>query len=309
MPTFADDLDTQVRLAAFSFLDEQTKLHGDVLDRALLLKGFLFDGHPIHLISPQQGIFKPALMQLPISILTAPADASKDRAYDDSIDYMGRLSYCYRGKDPLHRDNVGLRTIMKEHKPLIYMWGVVPGRYMPVWPAYVVNDNPAALTFTVEVDDPAVLQKTHSEANEGEAALRRHYVTTQIQQRVHQRSFRERVLRAYQEQCAICRLRHQELLDAAHILPDGDPRGEPIVSNGLALCNLHHAAYDRNILGITPQLKVDVRLDILEEKDGPMLQWGLQHFHGADLYVPRRTELQPNPEFLADRYAIFQHAH
>ena len=66
-------------------------------------------------------------------------------------------------------------------------------------------------------------------------------------------------------------------------------RGEPVVSNGLALCNLHHAAYDRNILGVTPDLKVEVRR--------------------ADLYVPRRQDLKPNPEFLADRYAIFQQAY
>lgn len=69
------------------------------------------------------------------------------------------------------------------------------------------------------------------------------------------------------------------------------------------------AAYDRNILGVTPELKVEVRLDVLEEKDGPMLQWGLQHFHGAELFVPKKLELRPNPEFLADRCAIFQQAH
>jgi hypothetical protein len=58
------------------------------------------------------------------------------------------------------------------------------------------------------------------------------------------------VLRAYRDCCAVCRLRHEELLDAAHILPDGHPRGEPVVRNGLALCKLHHAAFDRHILGI-----------------------------------------------------------
>src|SRR5919197_4456221 len=48
------------------------------------------------------------------------------------------------------------------------------------------------------------------------------------------------VLRAYRERCAICRLRREELLDTAHILADGHPRGAPIVPNGLALCTLHH---------------------------------------------------------------------
>jgi len=110
------------------------------------------------------------------------------------------------------------------------------------------------------------------------------------------------VLRAYQEQCAICRLRHRELLEAAHILPDGDPRGEPIVSNGVALCELHHAAFDRYILGIRPDLVVDLRLDVLREADGPMLQHGLQGFQGVRIAVPHEARLQPNRDWLAERY-------
>ena len=47
MPSPSDDLDTRIRLAAFSFLEDQTKLHGDELPRDLLLKGFLFDTHRV----------------------------------------------------------------------------------------------------------------------------------------------------------------------------------------------------------------------------------------------------------------------
>src|SRR5437667_7053053 len=48
-------------------------------------------------------------------------------------------------------------------------------------------------------------------------------------------AFRERALMAYRQSCAICRLRHKELLDSAHILPDLHPLSEPVVSNGLSL--------------------------------------------------------------------------
>jgi putative restriction endonuclease len=75
------------------------------------------------------------------------------------------------------------------------------------------------------------------------------------------------VLRAYQQCCAICRLRHDELLEAAHILPDGHPLGEPVIPNGLALCKLHHAAFDAYIIGVTPDLEATVRLDVLQEID------------------------------------------
>jgi putative restriction endonuclease len=115
-------------------------------------------------------------------------------------------------------------------------------------------------------------------------------------------------LRAYNEACAICRLRHPELLDAAHILPDAHPLGQPIVPNGLALCRLHHAAFDRHIIGVRPDLVVEVRDDVLSEIDGPMLVHGLQDNHGRALVTPRRPVDRPRAEFLAERYDLFKAA-
>jgi predicted restriction endonuclease len=109
----------------------------------------------------------------------------------------------------------------------------------------------------------------------------------------------------YREQCCICRLRHLELLDAAHILPDRHPAGDPVVTNGLGLCKIHHSAYDANIIGVDPATRVHVREDILREKDGPMLRHGLQEVDGARLILPRDGELRPNPEFLAERFERF----
>jgi putative restriction endonuclease len=81
-----------------------------------------------------------------------------------------------------------------------------------------------------------------------------------------------------------------------------------IVPNGLALCTLHHAAFDRNVLGVRPDLKVEVRLDVLREVDGPMLEHGLQGFQGAEITVPRAEHLRPDREFLAERYELFRRA-
>ena len=78
------------------------------------------------------------------------------------------------------------------------------------------------------------------------------------------------------------------------ILPDGHSKGEPWVCNGLALCKLHHAAFDNNIIGIRPDLMVEVRNDVLEESDGPMLQYGLKECHEKTLVIlPRSEELKP----------------
>jgi putative restriction endonuclease len=92
-------------------------------------------------------------------------------------------------------------------------------------------------------------------------------------------------------------------------VPDSHPGGEPVVPNGLALCKIHHAAYDRNILGIRPDYVVEVHQRLLDEIDGPMLLHGLQHHHGQRLMrLPRRSRDLPTPARLEERYELFRAA-
>jgi putative restriction endonuclease len=299
-------LDQAVRNAAFGFLTEQTRLHGDVLPRDLLAAGFLYGDERVPLLGPQ-GIFKPRLLEVPLSITTVPVVEGRDRPYADELG-TDLLIYRYRGTDPGHRDNVGLRMAMQREAPLVYFYGVVPGQYLAVWPVYVVRDDPGALAFTVAVDSHEALASGIADGASLAAEGRRQYVTQVTQRRLHQEAFRWRVLRAYRECCAVCRLRHTELLDAAHILPDGHPKGEPIVPNGLALCKLHHAAFDSHMMGVRPDLIIELRRDILDEGDGPMLRFGLQGFHGRSIHAPRLPGLRPSRDFLAERFELSRRA-
>src|SRR4051794_10458403 len=123
--------DQAIRLAAFSFLDAQRAIHGDVLSWAILQRGFDFEGHSIALLS-MQGIFKPAaLAEIPLSIRTSPVETGKPRPYEDALGTDGLLRYRFRGTDPKHPDNVGLRLAMQRQVPLVYLYGVVEGRYVP----------------------------------------------------------------------------------------------------------------------------------------------------------------------------------
>lgn len=302
-----DDLDRRVRWAAFVFVGKLVDRFGDVVPYAPLIEGFQFEGKRVPLLGPQ-GIFKPAVMpEMPLTIATAPPKPGRPQPYDDEIGEDGFLRYRYRGTDPNHWNNVGLRVAFERQVPLVYLHGIVPGQYMVQWPVYIHADDPASLTFTVAMDDPQMLRPDLTETVVDDA--RRAYVTRLVRQRVHQLAFRTRVLRAYRQSCSVCRLSHSELLDAAHILSDTHPLGEPHVSNGLALCKLHHAAFDRNILGIRPDHVVQIRHDILDEIDGPMLRHGLQELHGAELMVlPTRTIEKPNTEFLTERYDQFLQA-
>jgi putative restriction endonuclease len=95
---------------------------------------------------------------------------------------------------------------------------------------------------------------------------------------------------------------------AAHIIPFSSPDGVTAVVNGIALCAIHHLAYDRNLMGIDPGGVVHIGERLLAEDDGPMLTSGLQGFHGASILQPRRTDQRPDPERLALRFAEFEAA-
>lgn len=299
------DIDLAVRMAAFAFLERQVGLLGEVLPLPVLRQGFEFEGKRVPLMNAVQGIFKPAVLtDMPLSITTTPVEEGGTAPYDDLMTESGLL-YRYRGTDPQHPDNVRLRRAMQRQRPLIYFHGIVAGQYFPEWPVFVVGDAPEYLTFTINIDDHRLAGMQPRE-DEEETAGRRRYITRIVQQRAHQHAFRIRVIEAYQRHCAICRLRHQELLEAAHILPDGHPKGEPVVPNGMALCGLHHGAFDAHILTVTPDYNIEVRQDILDEIDGPMLIHGLQGFHGRRIQLPTRRAAWPKPEFLEERYALFR---
>lgn len=300
-------MDDAVRAAAFAFLEAQSLLHPDAIPYQVLRRGFTFDQRRVPLLGPQ-GIFKPAVLQdgMPLTIATAPRVAGKDRPYEDAFDEEGLLLYKYRGTDPNHHENVGLRRAMQTTTPLIYLHGLIPGHYHVEWPVYVVGDDPGTLTFRVAADEPSSLLEVSPQPMDLEA--RRRYVTGVVRRRLHQAGFRMRVIEAYRRSCAVCRLKHMGLLDAAHILPDGHPKGEPVISNGLALCKLHHSAFDQNIIGIRPDLMIEVSERVLNETDGPMLLHGLQGFHGTSIQVPRSKDEKPQASFLEERYEAFRAA-
>ena len=298
---FDREHDERIRAAAFGWLASQVSGGDGTLPWSLIRDGFDYAGNRVPLVSVQ-GIFKPRILTLPLSIRTSPNGPYDDAMGDDKL-----LRYEYRKDGPHHPDNVGLREAMRRSLPLVYFHGLVPGRYMTIWPVYVVGDAMDRLEFAVSCENAAFVEPVFSLQDEGEAfgELKREYAATEVQRRIHQGAFRERVLLAYGRKCAFCSLRHTELLDAAHITADSDPLGEPVVSNGMSLCRLHHAAFDRLLLGVHPNYVIHVRRDILEEIDGPMLRHGLQGLEGQRISVPSRRMERPDEGRLATRYEEF----
>ena len=137
--------------------------------------------------------------------------------------------------------------------------------------------------------------------------IEKRYAFRQARVRIHQGRFRGRVLPAYRSRCAICRLREERLLDAAHIIGDPEQRGDAVVSNGLSLCSIHHRAFDQNLLGVSPDYGVRVSRRLLEDDDGPMLDL-LKGFHGETILLPASRNQKPDRERLAQRFEQFERA-
>jgi putative restriction endonuclease len=298
--------DLQIRMFAFDWLRNQAEIYGNILPRKILTEGFSLSGESYSLVGPQ-GIWKPQLMKLPVSITSLLGGR-----YTDTIDENQEIfEYKYRGTNPFHRDNSGLRELMNRKIPLICFLRIAINKYVPLWPAFIIKENPVSNSFSVVFDDLSYFRKQSKLKTAAEPEVnyaRREYITVTALRRVHQQKFREKVLNAYRNQCTLCRLRHSELLDAAHIIGDKEDHGEPVVENGLSLCKIHHSAFDQNIIGITPDFNVKVRSDVLEEIDGPMLKYGLQLLNNAKLSLPLKKENWPDKERLEFRYKQFQNA-
>jgi putative restriction endonuclease len=291
-------VESALRVTIMDWVRQRAEANGGFLHRQELLN-FRIEGRDLPLIDFSRGIRNPAGFSSTLSIVSAA-----DGPYDDVESEDGLLHYAYRKGDPWTGDNRKLRAAMETGQPLILSRKEVPNFYTPVMPVYVVDDYPEERSFIIALDEAFRFMGDVRRLEEPQ----REYAVRLAKQRLHQPAFRTRVLLAYDTRCAVCTLRHGSLLDAAHIVPDGneDPPGLPTTPNGLALCKIHHAAYDQNMLGVSPDYRVAINRELLEEVDGPMLKHGLQEMHGRTLTLPARHADRPDRERLAWRWQYFR---
>jgi putative restriction endonuclease len=304
--------DAQLRQAAFNHVDRLATIRGSVLDSADLAGGFEFVGDRIPLINPQRGIFKPRQMEHLLSVKTVFPRRGARVWYDDQREahrqiYAGDdvVEYAFMGTDPNSTDNRWLFDAMQHQIPIIYFLGTSPSHYQPIIPTFIVGWHPERLRVQLAFGAlaGASVQATPPDPPERRYALR------EVKARLHQASFRDAVLSAYGGRCAISHLPEPRLLDAAHIVMDADEQlGQPIVSNGLPLTKLHHAAFDAHLIGIDPDYRIHVSDRLLEVHDGPFIELGLKGIAGTMIDRPRRLEDHPDRDRLALRFEQFKKA-
>lgn len=120
---------------------------------------------------------------------------------------------------------------------------------------------------------------------------------TQVQRRTRDQKFADTVKSAYDNQCAICGVSRETPdgnpeVEAAHIHPKGKD-GVDTVQNGIALCKLHHWAFDNGWFGITDEYNIIV-------KDAPDYT-GYDEFaryEGNKLHLPDDEDQYPDPKYI-----------
>lgn len=263
------------------------------------LSDYTIDGIPFRLVDQSRGIWNPKFLDSTLSIISDPDSHYKDRHRDD-----GLIEYAYQ-KGNVGGVNTKMRIAMENRDPVILLTKIATGVFVPTMPVYIVGDDPITNRFLIAVDEAMVVLAD----NAGSVSpIQKKYAEAIVRRRLHQPEFRGRVMRAYNTQCAICLLRHGELLDAAHIMPDAHALGVPAVSNGIALCKIHHTAYDQNFVGISPDYLVHVNNVLLKEKDGPMLKHGIQEMNGRIIQIPHKKAEHPNLESIEFRFNQFLEA-
>lgn len=303
----AADQDHLLRVASFNAVKGLAEVRGELTAQDLKA-GFEYQGERIPLINPRRGIFKPQQMRYLLSIKTVFPKPGGRVWYDDQRDvhrqiYEGddAVDYAFMGENPDAADNRWLREAMENRVPVIYFLGVAPGLYQAIVPAYVIGWDArglkARVAFGVKVGESLEYPVGGAE---------RRYALREVKQRLHQASFREAVILAYDGRCAVSGLPEQRLLDAAHIVPDrNEQMGQAIVPNGIPLSKIHHAAFDAHLIGIDPDFRVHVADRLLKLNDGPMLEV-LKKLHLGELHLPRRRKDWPDQERLAIRFDAFR---
>lgn len=288
-----------IRQDIFRWLQSQELARGGYeFRREFLRSEYTYRGVQIALMDRQTGIWNPQGFDTTLSItntLKGPYDDESNAQY---------LRYSYErvaGRPLISGRNLKLRAAAERQDPLILFQEVLPALYLPRYPVFIQQDDPVegfvSVTLEkslVDLDDPIYSSGSPKEYAEQVRMVRR-----------HQRDFRRRVVRAYQDHCAVCELNIPALIDAAHITPDIDVSSSTEVSNGLALCKLHHAAYDGNLLGIDGDYRVSVRPDVLALPGTSLVRHGMQEMNGRSLYVPRAFSLRPDRDSLQVRYEGF----
>ena len=111
----------------------------------------------------------------------------------------------------------------------------------------------------------------------------------EVKVRVFQDFFRKAVLAAYEDRCCITGIKQRELNNASHIKPwkdDEDNRTNP--QNGLCLNALHDRAFDKGLITILPNFKIQISRHLDDVKNDDTIKVYFKQYHGKEIIKPHK---------------------
>jgi putative restriction endonuclease len=200
-------------------------------------------------------------------------------------------------------ESVGLATQLRptvEGEEVVV--AVAPGSLL--W--YIENglqlhNSEADATGVVDlIEATPEVEREFLDSAETEIQSARRYDLVETMRAYRDAKFRPAVLQAYSYRCAVCRC-DLKLVDAAHIVPISHPSSTNEVTNGLALCRLHHGAFDNALLGIQSSFRVVVNPSAVRRLHEIGLDTAIDQFRQQlpkSIHVPASIEARPAPEYL-----------
>lgn len=123
-------------------------------------------------------------------------------------------------------------------------------------------------------DDPDEVSEDDIDDEIGE---KRKYAVMQTRKALRANDFARRVLGAYGHRCAMCDMQ-LKLIDGAHILPVEHEDSTDATNNGVALCAIHHRAYDRSLVTFDPKFTIHLNIKLIKKLKDEDRAGGLKGF-------------------------------
>ncbi len=168
-------------------------------------------------------------------------------------------------------------------------------------PVHNAEDDSVGVALLAEsTPDTPIEEREFIDVSQSESQASRRYELVTTMRAYRDAKFAPAVLRAYRHRCAVCQCA-LKLVDAAHIVPVSSPESTDEVTNGLALCRLHHGAYDNGLMGIQSNYQIITNPDCEGRLTRLQLHMGLDEFKArlpARITLPNVAEVRPDPRKL-----------
>ncbi len=294
--------------AAFEHVEMLESLYGDSIPSAVIEQGFGFNDETVLLMNRAGGIFKPRQMQQGVLSIktTIPRKGASANIYNDHSVDDGYYQYSLQQGDPYGGRNKCLWQAFENKQPFIYFHAIAPAVYQALWPCFIEDISAAEGYAKVLVGSVQASGLTEEGNYRVPNEIESRYLVRETKVRLHQSSFRAAVLDAYKNRCAITGMAETRLIEAAHIVPDSQVNGSQLINNGIALSNLHHRAFDRNLLGIDGDYRIHISSGIREQFPNEFVENAFSSCDNTLLKLPVVKELYPDRDSLAERFEAYQ---